>query len=156
MSTAAVQAIPPQYPGATPYLTIRGADRAIEFYKTAFGATQVARLPPDGRVMLADLFDGKGQLIVQHFMYGPDWNEGCPSCSFWTDNFNGIDMHLAHRDTAFVLVSRGPIGVASRSSMAPVSSPSSICMMVMPVSASPASTAAWIGAAPRQRGSRLA
>jgi predicted dithiol-disulfide oxidoreductase (DUF899 family) len=42
-------------------------------------------------------------------MFGPDWNEGCPSCSFWTDNFNGIDVHLAHRDTAFVLVSRGPI-----------------------------------------------
>jgi predicted dithiol-disulfide oxidoreductase (DUF899 family) len=64
---------------------------------------------PEGRVTLADLFDDKGQLIVQHFMFGPDWNEGCPSCSFWTDNFNGIDVHLAHRDTAFVLVSRGPI-----------------------------------------------
>jgi predicted dithiol-disulfide oxidoreductase (DUF899 family) len=65
---------------------------------------------PEGKeVTLADLFGGKGQLIVQHFMFGPDWNEGCPSCSFWTDNFNGIDVHLAHRDTAFVLVSRGPI-----------------------------------------------
>jgi predicted dithiol-disulfide oxidoreductase (DUF899 family) len=64
---------------------------------------------PEGKVTLGDLFDGKGQLIVQHFMFGPDWNEGCPSCSFWTDNFNGIDVHLAHRDTAFVLVSRGPI-----------------------------------------------
>jgi len=64
---------------------------------------------PEGKVTLADLFDGKGQLIVQHFMFGPDWNEGCPSCSFWTDNFNGVDVHLAHRDTAFVLVSRGPI-----------------------------------------------
>jgi predicted dithiol-disulfide oxidoreductase (DUF899 family) len=64
---------------------------------------------PEGKVTLADLFGGKGQLIVQHFMFGPDWNEGCPSCSFWADNFNGIDVHLAHRDTAFVLVSRGPI-----------------------------------------------
>src|SRR5882757_10053830 len=64
---------------------------------------------PEGKVALADLFAGKGQLIVQHFMFGPDWNEGCPSCSFWTDNFNGIDAHLAHRDTAFALVSRGPI-----------------------------------------------
>ena len=64
---------------------------------------------PEGKVTLADLFDRKSQLIVQHFMFGPDWNEGCPSCSFWTDNFNGIDVHLAHRDTAFVLVSRGPI-----------------------------------------------
>jgi predicted dithiol-disulfide oxidoreductase (DUF899 family) len=64
---------------------------------------------PEGRATLADLFAGRGQLIVQHFMFGADWNEGCPSCSFWTDNFNGIDVHLAHRDTAFALVSRGPI-----------------------------------------------
>jgi predicted dithiol-disulfide oxidoreductase (DUF899 family) len=64
---------------------------------------------PEGRVTLGDLFAGRGQLIVQHFMFGPDWNEGCPSCSFWSDNFNGIDVHLAHRDTAFVAVSRGPI-----------------------------------------------
>ncbi len=64
---------------------------------------------PEGKVTLPDLFAGKSQLIVQHFMFGPDWNEGCPSCSFWTDNFNGVDVHLAHRDTAFVLVSRAPI-----------------------------------------------
>jgi predicted dithiol-disulfide oxidoreductase (DUF899 family) len=64
---------------------------------------------PTGKATLADLFDGKGQLIVQHFMFGPDWNEGCPSCSFWTDNFNGTDVHLAQRDTAFVLVSRAPM-----------------------------------------------
>jgi predicted dithiol-disulfide oxidoreductase (DUF899 family) len=64
---------------------------------------------PEGRVTLGDLFAGRGQLIVQHFMFGPDWNEGCPSCSFWSDNFNGIDVHLAHRDTSFVLVSRGPV-----------------------------------------------
>jgi predicted dithiol-disulfide oxidoreductase (DUF899 family) len=64
---------------------------------------------PEGRVTLGDLFAGHGQLIVQHFMFGPDWNEGCPSCSFWSDNFNGIDTHLAHRDTALVLVSRAPI-----------------------------------------------
>jgi predicted dithiol-disulfide oxidoreductase (DUF899 family) len=64
---------------------------------------------PEGKVTLADLFAGRSQLIVQHFMFGPDWNEGCPSCSFWTDNFNGIDVHLAHRDTSFALVSRGPI-----------------------------------------------
>jgi predicted dithiol-disulfide oxidoreductase (DUF899 family) len=64
---------------------------------------------PEGKVSLSDLFGGKGQLVVQHFMFGADWNEGCPSCSFWTDNFNGIDVHLAHRDTAFALISRGPI-----------------------------------------------
>ncbi len=64
---------------------------------------------PEGRVTLGDLFAGRGQLIVQHFMFGPDWNEGCPSCSFWSDNFSGIDVHLAHRDTSFVLVSRAPL-----------------------------------------------
>lgn len=64
---------------------------------------------PDGRVSLDDLFAGRDQLIVQHFMFGPDWTEGCPSCSFWSDNFNGVDVHLAHRDTSFVAVSRGPI-----------------------------------------------
>ncbi|MBS0223345.1 MAG: DUF899 domain-containing protein [Proteobacteria bacterium] len=64
---------------------------------------------PEGRVTLADLFAGRSQLLVQHFMFGPDWNEGCPSCSFWSDNFNGVDTHLAHRDTSFVLVSRAPI-----------------------------------------------
>jgi predicted dithiol-disulfide oxidoreductase (DUF899 family) len=64
---------------------------------------------PEGRVTLADLFAGRGQLIVQHFMFGPDWNEGCPSCSYWSDNFNGIQDHLAARDTSFVVVSRGPV-----------------------------------------------
>lgn len=64
---------------------------------------------PEGRVTLGDLFGKHGQLIVQHFMFGPDWNEGCPSCSFWADNFNGIDVHLAQRDTSFVLVSRAPL-----------------------------------------------
>ncbi len=64
---------------------------------------------PEGRVTLAGLFDGKSQLIVDHFMFGPDYEEGCPSCSFWADNFNGIDAHLAARDTALVVVSRAPL-----------------------------------------------
>ena len=64
---------------------------------------------PEGRVTLADLFEGRGQLIVQHFMFGPDWTEGCPGCSYWSDNFNGIEAHLAARDTSFVAVSRGPL-----------------------------------------------
>ncbi len=64
---------------------------------------------PDGKATLADLFAGRSQLIVQHLMFGPDWNEACPACSFWADNFNGIDMHLAARDTSFVAVSRGPL-----------------------------------------------
>jgi predicted dithiol-disulfide oxidoreductase (DUF899 family) len=58
----------------------------------------------EGRLTLADLFGGKGQLLVYHFMFGPDWTEGCPSCSFWADNYNGVDIHLAHRDTALVAV----------------------------------------------------
>lgn len=64
---------------------------------------------PTGKQTLADLFDGRSQLIVYHFMYGPDWDEGCPSCSFWADNFNGIDIHLRHRDITMVAVSRAPL-----------------------------------------------
>lgn len=63
----------------------------------------------EGRLSLGDLFAGHGQLVIYHFMLGPDWNEGCPSCSFWADNYNGVDVHLAHRDTALVAVSRAPI-----------------------------------------------
>jgi len=63
----------------------------------------------DGPASLADLFAGKRQLLVYHFMMGPGWVEGCPSCSFWADNFNGVDVHLDHRDTALVAASRAPI-----------------------------------------------
>jgi predicted dithiol-disulfide oxidoreductase (DUF899 family) len=64
---------------------------------------------PEGRETLSDLFAGKSQLIVYHFMYGPTWEQGCKSCSFWADNFNGIDAHLAHRDAALVAVSSAPL-----------------------------------------------
>lgn len=60
---------------------------------------------PMGRESLDDLFGECSQLVIYHFMYGPDWKEGCPSCSFWADNYNGIGIHLAHRDTALVAVS---------------------------------------------------
>ena len=63
---------------------------------------------PNGALSLADLFDGRSQLIVYHFMFGPDWEEGCKSCSFWADNFNGIPIHLNHRDVTFTAVSRAP------------------------------------------------
>jgi predicted dithiol-disulfide oxidoreductase (DUF899 family) len=63
---------------------------------------------PDGRVTLADLFGGKSQLIVYHFMLGPDWEQGCPSCSFLADHFDGAVVHLAHRDVSFAVVSRAP------------------------------------------------
>jgi len=64
---------------------------------------------PNGTVSLAGLFDGRSQLIVYHFMFAPDWEEGCKSCSFWADNFNGIPIHLKHRDLTFTAVSRAPL-----------------------------------------------
>ncbi|MGK9169587.1 DUF899 domain-containing protein [Inquilinus limosus] len=64
---------------------------------------------PNGTLSLADLFDGRSQLIIYHFMLGPDWEEGCKSCSFWADNFNGIPIHLNHRDVTFTAVSRAPL-----------------------------------------------
>ncbi len=64
---------------------------------------------PKGKESLVDLFDGKTQLAVYHFMLGPDWDQGCKSCSFFADTFQGIPIHLAHRDVAFVVVSRAPL-----------------------------------------------
>lgn len=64
---------------------------------------------PNGRETLADLFAGRSQLVVYHFMLGPDWEEGCKSCSFWADNMNGIDIHLAHRDVTLLLISSAPL-----------------------------------------------
>jgi predicted dithiol-disulfide oxidoreductase (DUF899 family) len=64
---------------------------------------------PNGALSLADLFDGRSQLIVYHFMLGPDWEEGCKSCSFWADSFDGIPIHLNHRDVTFTAVSRAPL-----------------------------------------------
>lgn len=63
----------------------------------------------NGTETLSDLFDGRSQLIVYHFMYGPDWEDACPSCSFWADNFNGIDIHLKHRDASLVAISRASL-----------------------------------------------
>jgi predicted dithiol-disulfide oxidoreductase (DUF899 family) len=63
----------------------------------------------EGRQTLADLFDGRRQLIVYHFMYEPDWDIGCPGCSFWADNFNGIIPHLHQRDVSLVATSQAPL-----------------------------------------------
>jgi predicted dithiol-disulfide oxidoreductase (DUF899 family) len=63
---------------------------------------------PGGKVTLADLFNGKSQLIVYHFMFGPNWQEGCPSCSFNMDHTDGALVHLAQRDVSFVGISRAP------------------------------------------------
>jgi predicted dithiol-disulfide oxidoreductase (DUF899 family) len=62
-----------------------------------------------GPESLTDLFKGKSQLVVSHFMFGADWEEGCPSCSFWADHYSGIDVHLAARDTSFLLISNAPL-----------------------------------------------
>jgi predicted dithiol-disulfide oxidoreductase (DUF899 family) len=62
-----------------------------------------------GPVTLAELFDGRSQLIVYHFMFGPDWPEGCPGCSLMSDQVDGPRQHFEHNDVSFVAVSRGPI-----------------------------------------------
>jgi len=64
---------------------------------------------PNGKETLADLFGGRSQLIVYHFMFGPEWEEGCKSCSFLADHIDGSVVHLAHRDVTFVVVSRAPL-----------------------------------------------
>ena len=64
---------------------------------------------PNGQETLADLFDGRSQLIVVHFMFGPGWEEGCKSCSFRADHLDGALVHLAHRDVTLVVVSRAPL-----------------------------------------------
>jgi predicted dithiol-disulfide oxidoreductase (DUF899 family) len=63
---------------------------------------------PNGRETLSDLFEGRSQLIVYHFMFGPGWEEGCKSCSYLADHFDGANWHLPHRDVTFVAVSRAP------------------------------------------------
>jgi predicted dithiol-disulfide oxidoreductase (DUF899 family) len=64
---------------------------------------------PNGKKTLPDLFESKSQLIVYHFMFGPDWQEGCPSCSFVMDHTDATLVHLAQRDVAFVAISRAPL-----------------------------------------------
>jgi predicted dithiol-disulfide oxidoreductase (DUF899 family) len=63
----------------------------------------------EGEKSLAELFGDKSQLIVYHFMLAPGWKEGCPSCSYLADHFDGATIHLANRDVAFVVVSRAPL-----------------------------------------------
>lgn len=63
---------------------------------------------PNGELSLADLFGGRSQLIVYHFMFGEGWDEGCPGCSFLSDHIDGANQHLAHHDIALVAVSHAP------------------------------------------------
>ena len=64
---------------------------------------------PNGQEALADLFEKRSQLVVYHFMFAPEWDAGCPHCSFWADNFNPIITHLNHRDVTMVAISRAPL-----------------------------------------------
>ncbi|NWB96253.1 DUF899 domain-containing protein [Pseudomonas gingeri] len=64
---------------------------------------------PAGSVALLDLFKGRSQLLVYHFMFGPDYSAGCPSCSAIADGFNGIVVHLENHDVAFTAISRAPL-----------------------------------------------
>src|SRR5215813_13123448 len=64
---------------------------------------------PSGKKTLDELFDGRSQLIIYHFMFGPDWKEGCPSCSFLMDHTDPTLVHLAQRDVSFAAVSHAPI-----------------------------------------------
>lgn len=69
---------------------------------------------PEGRRTLAELFEGRRQLLVQHFMLGPGWEQGCPSCSFMADHLDGMAVHLAQRDLSLVVVSRAPLAEIER------------------------------------------
>ena len=64
---------------------------------------------PKGPISLHDLFDDRRQLIIYHFMFDPDWDEGCKGCSFFADNFVGSLVHLGARDTSFAVISRAPL-----------------------------------------------
>ncbi len=63
---------------------------------------------PEGRETLAQLFENRGQLVVYHFMFAPEWDEGCKHCSFWADHFDSTRVHLNHRDVTLAVVSRAP------------------------------------------------
>jgi predicted dithiol-disulfide oxidoreductase (DUF899 family) len=68
----------------------------------------------EGRRTLAELFEGRRQLMVQHFMFAPGWEEGCPSCSFMADHIDGMNVHLAHRDLTLLVVSRAKLADIER------------------------------------------
>jgi predicted dithiol-disulfide oxidoreductase (DUF899 family) len=68
----------------------------------------------EGRRTLAELFEGRRQLLVQHFMFAPGWEQGCPSCSFMADHVDGMNAHLVHRDVTFLAVSRATLAEIER------------------------------------------
>jgi predicted dithiol-disulfide oxidoreductase (DUF899 family) len=64
---------------------------------------------PQGKQTLAELFDGRSQLVVYHFMFDPSWDAGCQHCSFWADNFDGVIVHMNQRDVTMIAASRAPL-----------------------------------------------
>ena len=68
---------------------------------------------PNGSQSLSDVFDARSQLILYHFMYPPDWEEGCLHCSFWADHYDAMQVHLNHRDVTFAVISRAPLAKIS-------------------------------------------
>ncbi len=64
---------------------------------------------PIGKETLAQLFEQRSQLVVYHFMFSPEWEQGCKHCSFWADHFDGMQVHLNHRDVTMVAISRAPL-----------------------------------------------
>ena len=64
---------------------------------------------PSGKETLAELFEGRSQLIVWHFMFGQEWQQGCSHCSFWADGWNGVTEHLKHRDTTMIATSQASL-----------------------------------------------
>ena len=91
--------------GTDPPADQLSAQRAI--YRGS-GSTRTICSTGPMAILVSANFRRKSQLIVQHFMFGPDWDAGCKSCSFWADNFNGIVVHLQQRDIAFARVARRP------------------------------------------------
>jgi predicted dithiol-disulfide oxidoreductase (DUF899 family) len=93
-------------------LTRRGDEVARQRQKLPWVAVEKEYVfaTEDGDKSLQDLFGGRSQLMVYHFMYGPEWNEGCPMCSSFADGFDGIRAHLENHDVALVAVSRAEIG----------------------------------------------
>jgi predicted dithiol-disulfide oxidoreductase (DUF899 family) len=88
------------------YDAVAAARRALPWVRVE---KEYAFDTPSGKKTLSDLFDGRSQLIVRHFMFGPDWQEGCVGCSFASDHVDGARVHLEHHDVTYVAVSRAPL-----------------------------------------------
>ncbi len=67
-----------------------------------------------GKQTLGDLFEGRSQLVIYHFMFAPEWDQGCMHCSFWADHFDCMGVHLNHRDVTFAAISRAPLSKIAR------------------------------------------